>query len=155
MQHIRVPAMFSSTPLSWMTAMTGAAWTYSQWQSRVPWMTSWLLLNWQGQNLLQVMNVYLLFETGVRGLTCICWWHYLLLIAEKLNIKFVPVESRTGLLTAEETSRIKKLHEENQQCLRIPRRYALARGCDGQHKLNTSYLENLKYHLVTCSALFQ
>ncbi|XP_063056945.1 large subunit GTPase 1 homolog [Engraulis encrasicolus] len=43
-------------------------------------------------------------------------------VAEKLNIKFVPVESRTGLLTAEETSRIKKLHEENQQCLRIPRR---------------------------------
>ncbi|KAL7867373.1 hypothetical protein AOLI_G00151870 [Acnodon oligacanthus] len=43
-------------------------------------------------------------------------------IAEKLNIKFVPAEARTGLLTAEEFKRIKKLHEDNRQFLRIPRR---------------------------------
>uniref|UniRef100_A0A8C8S0W3 Large subunit GTPase 1 homolog n=1 Tax=Pelusios castaneus TaxID=367368 RepID=A0A8C8S0W3_9SAUR len=43
-------------------------------------------------------------------------------VAEKLNIKFVPAEARTGLLTAEETKNIKKLHEENQQFLCIPRR---------------------------------
>ncbi|XP_017554806.1 large subunit GTPase 1 homolog [Pygocentrus nattereri] len=43
-------------------------------------------------------------------------------IAEKLNIKFVPAEARTGLLTAEEYKRIKKLHEDNRQFLRIPRR---------------------------------
>ncbi|KAL2090251.1 hypothetical protein ACEWY4_014939 [Coilia grayii] len=43
-------------------------------------------------------------------------------VAEKLNIKFVPAEARTGLLTAEESARIKKLHEENKQFLRIPRR---------------------------------
>ncbi|XP_024064906.1 large subunit GTPase 1 homolog isoform X2 [Terrapene carolina triunguis] len=42
--------------------------------------------------------------------------------AEKLNIKFVPSEARTGLLTAEETKNIKKLHEENRQFLCIPRR---------------------------------
>lgn len=42
--------------------------------------------------------------------------------AEKLNIKFVPAEARTGLLTAEETKNIKKLHEENRQFLSIPRR---------------------------------
>ncbi|TFK00923.1 UDP-GlcNAc:betaGal beta-1,3-N-acetylglucosaminyltransferase 9 [Platysternon megacephalum] len=41
---------------------------------------------------------------------------------EKLNIKFVPAEARTGLLTAEETKNIKKLHEENRQFLCIPRR---------------------------------
>ncbi|XP_064418361.1 large subunit GTPase 1 homolog [Latimeria chalumnae] len=43
-------------------------------------------------------------------------------VAEKLNIQFVPAEARTGLLTAEESKRIKKLHEENKQFLRIPRR---------------------------------
>ncbi|KAJ8403205.1 hypothetical protein AAFF_G00354220 [Aldrovandia affinis] len=43
-------------------------------------------------------------------------------IAEKLNIKFVPAEARSGLLTPEETKRLKKLHEENKQFLRIPRR---------------------------------
>ncbi|XP_015216521.1 large subunit GTPase 1 homolog [Lepisosteus oculatus] len=43
-------------------------------------------------------------------------------VAEKLNIKFVPAEARTGLLTPEESKRIKKLHEENKQFLRIPRR---------------------------------
>ncbi|XP_066503867.1 large subunit GTPase 1 homolog [Hoplias malabaricus] len=43
-------------------------------------------------------------------------------IAEKLNIKFVPAEARTGLLTAEETKKLKKLHEDNRQFLRIPRR---------------------------------
>uniref|UniRef100_A0A4W4FGR6 Large subunit GTPase 1 homolog n=1 Tax=Electrophorus electricus TaxID=8005 RepID=A0A4W4FGR6_ELEEL len=43
-------------------------------------------------------------------------------IAEKLNVRFVPAEARTGLLTAEESKRLKKLHRENRQFLRIPRR---------------------------------
>ncbi|KAM8746020.1 large subunit GTPase 1 homolog [Acanthopagrus schlegelii] len=43
-------------------------------------------------------------------------------VAEKLNIKFVPVEARAGLLTAEEKSRLATLHEENKHFLRIPRR---------------------------------
>ncbi|XP_075717865.1 large subunit GTPase 1 homolog [Rhinoderma darwinii] len=43
-------------------------------------------------------------------------------VAEKLNIKFVPAEARTGLLTSEESSRIHKLHEEYEQFLCIPRR---------------------------------
>ncbi|CAI9542965.1 unnamed protein product [Staurois parvus] len=43
-------------------------------------------------------------------------------VAEKLNIKFVPAEARTGLLTSEESNRINKLHEENKQFLCIPRR---------------------------------
>ncbi|KAM4772479.1 large subunit GTPase 1 homolog [Rhinophrynus dorsalis] len=43
-------------------------------------------------------------------------------VAEKLNIKFVPAEARTGLLTSEETKRIHKLQEENKQFLCIPRR---------------------------------
>uniref|UniRef100_W5KLP4 Large subunit GTPase 1 homolog n=1 Tax=Astyanax mexicanus TaxID=7994 RepID=W5KLP4_ASTMX len=43
-------------------------------------------------------------------------------IAEKLNVRFVPPEARTGLLTAEESKRLKKLHEDNRQFLRIPRR---------------------------------
>ncbi|XP_053315534.1 large subunit GTPase 1 homolog [Spea bombifrons] len=43
-------------------------------------------------------------------------------VAEKLNIKFVPAEARTGLLTSEESKRIQKLHEENKQFLCIPRR---------------------------------
>ncbi|KAJ8374324.1 hypothetical protein SKAU_G00049040 [Synaphobranchus kaupii] len=43
-------------------------------------------------------------------------------VAEKLNIKFVPAESRSGLLTSEETKRLKELHEENKRFLRIPRR---------------------------------
>lgn len=43
-------------------------------------------------------------------------------VAEKLNIKFVPAEARAGLLTAEEKTRLNKLHEENKHFLRIPRR---------------------------------
>ncbi|XP_022071356.2 large subunit GTPase 1 homolog [Acanthochromis polyacanthus] len=43
-------------------------------------------------------------------------------VAEKLNIQFVPAEARAGLLTAEEKTRLKKLHEENKHFLRIPRR---------------------------------
>ncbi|XP_058282378.1 large subunit GTPase 1 homolog isoform X1 [Hylobates moloch] len=43
-------------------------------------------------------------------------------VAEKLNIKFVPAEARTGLLSFQESQRIKKLHEENKQFLCIPRR---------------------------------
>ncbi|XP_075058353.1 large subunit GTPase 1 homolog isoform X1 [Mixophyes fleayi] len=43
-------------------------------------------------------------------------------VAEKLNIKFVPAEARTGLLTSEESNRIHKLQEENKQFLCIPRR---------------------------------
>ncbi|KAM8888186.1 large subunit GTPase 1 homolog [Synchiropus picturatus] len=43
-------------------------------------------------------------------------------VAEKLNIRFVPAEARAGLLTSEEKIRLKKLHEENKNFLRIPRR---------------------------------
>ncbi|XP_069474681.1 large subunit GTPase 1 homolog [Ambystoma mexicanum] len=43
-------------------------------------------------------------------------------VAEKLNIKFVPAEARTGLLSVEETNRIHELHEQNKQLLSIPRR---------------------------------
>ncbi|KAM9383864.1 large subunit GTPase 1 homolog [Pholidichthys leucotaenia] len=43
-------------------------------------------------------------------------------VAEKLNIRFVPAEARAGLLTAEEKTRLKQLHEENKHFLRIPRR---------------------------------
>ncbi|KAG1950092.1 GTPase LSG1-2 [Pimephales promelas] len=43
-------------------------------------------------------------------------------VAEKMNIKFVPAEARAGLLSAEESRRLKKLHEENKELLRIPRR---------------------------------
>ncbi|KAM9582684.1 large subunit GTPase 1 homolog [Trichechus inunguis] len=43
-------------------------------------------------------------------------------VAEKLNIKFVPREARTGLLSFEESQRIKKLQEENKEFLCIPRR---------------------------------
>uniref|UniRef100_A0A665UUI4 Large subunit GTPase 1 homolog n=1 Tax=Echeneis naucrates TaxID=173247 RepID=A0A665UUI4_ECHNA len=43
-------------------------------------------------------------------------------VAEKLNIRFVPAEARAGLLTAEEKTRLKKLHEDNKHFLRIPRR---------------------------------
>ncbi|ERE75562.1 putative large subunit GTPase 1 like protein [Cricetulus griseus] len=43
-------------------------------------------------------------------------------VAEKLNIKFVLPEARSGLLSFEESQRIKKLHEENRQFLSIPRR---------------------------------
>ncbi|KAM9762269.1 large subunit GTPase 1 homolog [Menidia menidia] len=43
-------------------------------------------------------------------------------VAEKLNIKFVPAEARAGLLTAEERTKLKKLHEDNKHFLRIPRR---------------------------------
>ncbi|XP_042195112.1 large subunit GTPase 1 homolog [Callorhinchus milii] len=43
-------------------------------------------------------------------------------IAEKLNVKIVSAEARTGLLTAEESHNIEKLHEENKRFLCIPRR---------------------------------
>uniref|UniRef100_A0AAV2L2G6 Large subunit GTPase 1 homolog n=1 Tax=Knipowitschia caucasica TaxID=637954 RepID=A0AAV2L2G6_KNICA len=43
-------------------------------------------------------------------------------IAEKLNIAFVPAEARAGVLTSEEKTRLKKLHEDNKHFLRIPRR---------------------------------
>ncbi|XP_061593148.1 large subunit GTPase 1 homolog [Cololabis saira] len=43
-------------------------------------------------------------------------------VAEKLNIKFVPADSRAGLLTTEEKTKLKELHEENKHFLRIPRR---------------------------------
>ncbi|XP_051874040.1 large subunit GTPase 1 homolog [Pristis pectinata] len=43
-------------------------------------------------------------------------------VAEKLNIKIISAEDRTGLLTVEENKKIKKLQEENKQFLCIPRR---------------------------------
>lgn len=42
--------------------------------------------------------------------------------AERLNIQIVSAQSRTGLLTAQEAQRVRQLHEENRQLLRIPRR---------------------------------
>lgn len=45
--------------------------------------------------------------------------------SEKMNIKFVPAEARAGLLSAEESRRLKKLHEDNKELLRIPRRYVV------------------------------
>jgi len=52
-------------------------------------------------------------------------WHRgdcLSLSAERLNIQIVSAQSRTGLLTAQEAQRVRQLHEENRQFLRIPRR---------------------------------
>ncbi|XP_020386560.2 large subunit GTPase 1 homolog [Rhincodon typus] len=43
-------------------------------------------------------------------------------VAEKLNVKIISAEDRTGLLTTEESKKIKKLQEENKQFLCIPRR---------------------------------
>ncbi|XP_051482584.1 large subunit GTPase 1 homolog isoform X1 [Apus apus] len=42
--------------------------------------------------------------------------------AERLNIQIVSAQSRTGLLTAQEAQRVRQLHEQNRQFLRIPRR---------------------------------
>uniref|UniRef100_A0A8C8ALS6 Large subunit GTPase 1 homolog n=1 Tax=Otus sunia TaxID=257818 RepID=A0A8C8ALS6_9STRI len=46
----------------------------------------------------------------------------LVLSPERLNIQIVSAQSRTGLLTAQEAQRVRQLHEENRQFLRIPRR---------------------------------
>ncbi|GCB78074.1 hypothetical protein scyTo_0017698 [Scyliorhinus torazame] len=43
-------------------------------------------------------------------------------VAEKLNVKIISAEDRSGLLTTEESKKIKKLQEENKQFLCIPRR---------------------------------
>ncbi|XP_043558215.1 large subunit GTPase 1 homolog isoform X1 [Chiloscyllium plagiosum] len=43
-------------------------------------------------------------------------------VAEKLNVKIISAEDRTGLLTTEESKKIKKIQEENKQFLSIPRR---------------------------------
>ncbi|XP_078267033.1 large subunit GTPase 1 homolog [Rhinoraja longicauda] len=43
-------------------------------------------------------------------------------VAEKLNVTIISAEDRTGLLTTEESKKIKKLQEENKQFLCIPRR---------------------------------
>ncbi|XP_054691798.1 large subunit GTPase 1 homolog [Grus americana] len=43
-------------------------------------------------------------------------------VAERLNIQIVSAQSRAGLLTAQEAQRVRQLHEENRQFLRIPRR---------------------------------
>ncbi|XP_048361452.1 large subunit GTPase 1 homolog [Sphaerodactylus townsendi] len=43
-------------------------------------------------------------------------------VAEKLNIRLVPAEAQTGLLTAAEAAEIHQLHEQNKHFLRIPRR---------------------------------
>ncbi|KFV88571.1 Large subunit GTPase 1, partial [Struthio camelus australis] len=40
----------------------------------------------------------------------------------RLNIQFVSAQTRTGLLTAQEAQRVRQLHEQNRQFLRIPRR---------------------------------
>ncbi|NXN78940.1 LSG1 GTPase, partial [Bombycilla garrulus] len=43
-------------------------------------------------------------------------------VAERLNAQIVSAQSRTGLLTAQEAQRVRQLHQENQELLRIPRR---------------------------------
>ncbi|NWI88381.1 LSG1 GTPase, partial [Pitta sordida] len=43
-------------------------------------------------------------------------------VAERLNAQIVSAQSRTGLLTAQEAQRVRQLHQENQEFLRIPRR---------------------------------
>ncbi|XP_041898189.1 large subunit GTPase 1 homolog isoform X2 [Corvus kubaryi] len=43
-------------------------------------------------------------------------------VAERLNAQIVSAQSCTGLLTAQEAQRVRQLHQENQQFLRIPRR---------------------------------
>ncbi|NXB39255.1 LSG1 GTPase, partial [Eulacestoma nigropectus] len=42
--------------------------------------------------------------------------------AERLNAQIVSAQSCTGLLTAQEAQRVRQLHQENQEFLRIPRR---------------------------------
>ncbi|XP_057594986.1 large subunit GTPase 1 homolog isoform X5 [Hippopotamus amphibius kiboko] len=78
-------------------------------------MTSLPLQNLQEQSLLLVKRNTA--EGVLLSLDRTSPWHF-----EKLNIKFVPPEARTGLLSFEENQRIKKLHEENKQFLCIPRR---------------------------------
>ncbi|NXM65581.1 LSG1 GTPase, partial [Serilophus lunatus] len=46
-------------------------------------------------------------------------------LAERLNAQIVSAQSRTGLLTAQEAQRVRQLHQENQEFLRIPRRRVL------------------------------
>ncbi|XP_036613015.1 large subunit GTPase 1 homolog [Trichosurus vulpecula] len=43
-------------------------------------------------------------------------------VAEKLNVRFVPPEARTGLLSPEEQLRLRERQEEHRGALRIPRR---------------------------------
>uniref|UniRef100_A0A674GQC0 Large subunit GTPase 1 homolog n=2 Tax=Taeniopygia guttata TaxID=59729 RepID=A0A674GQC0_TAEGU len=43
-------------------------------------------------------------------------------MAERLNAQIVSAQSCTGLLTAQEAQRVRQLHRENQEFLRIPRR---------------------------------
>ncbi|XP_064241785.1 large subunit GTPase 1 homolog [Passer domesticus] len=43
-------------------------------------------------------------------------------VAERLNAQIVSAQSCTGLLTAQEAQRVRQLHQENQELLRIPRR---------------------------------
>ncbi|XP_038002256.1 large subunit GTPase 1 homolog isoform X1 [Motacilla alba alba] len=44
------------------------------------------------------------------------------LLMERLNAQIVSAQSCTGLLTAQEAQRVRQLHQENQEFLRIPRR---------------------------------
>ena len=41
---------------------------------------------------------------------------------ERLNVAFVNPDENSGLLSAEEMTRVKKSHEEHRALLRIPRR---------------------------------
>ncbi|XP_068939380.1 large subunit GTPase 1 homolog isoform X2 [Petaurus breviceps papuanus] len=43
-------------------------------------------------------------------------------VAEKLNVRFVPAEARTGLLSPEEQQRLRARQEQNRGALRVPRR---------------------------------
>lgn len=83
-------------------------------------MTFWPQLNSQEQNLLQVDASALPLSSRLGKVWCLI--SVTENVSEKLNIRLVPAEARSGLLTAEETKRLKKLHEDNRQFLRIPRR---------------------------------
>ncbi|KAJ7412938.1 Large subunit GTPase 1 like protein [Willisornis vidua] len=58
-------------------------------------------------------------------------------VAERLNAQIVSTQSYTGLLTAQEAQRVRQLHQENQEFLRIPRRRVL----QGNGKLDYTHVE--------------
>uniref|UniRef100_H9G8S3 Large subunit GTPase 1 homolog n=1 Tax=Anolis carolinensis TaxID=28377 RepID=H9G8S3_ANOCA len=104
-------------------ATTGGASTSSPSRSRTLWMNSWLPRNWQEQSLRQVSYWQGCpsppgAQTQLPTDICRCFC----CSAEKLNIKIVSPEARTGLLTAEEAQKIQELQEQHKQFLCIPRR---------------------------------
>lgn len=59
---------------------------------------------------------------GSQGWGQVALDNCLSLPAERLNAQIVSAQSCTGLLTAQEAQRVRQLHQENQEFLRIPRR---------------------------------